>query len=46
MACRIDPRRDRGVVDAFRQNAIGQPRVLSALRGGPLAGGQLRVSPG
>jgi hypothetical protein len=43
MAYRIDPRRDREVVDEFRQNPIGRhspnlQRVLNALRGGPLKG--------
>ncbi|MEQ8965878.1 MAG: hypothetical protein RID91_08645 [Azospirillaceae bacterium] len=43
MAYKIDPRRDREVVDEFRQNPIGHhspnlQRVLNALRGGPLEG--------
>ena len=43
MAYKIDPRRDREVVDEFRQNPIGHhspnlQRVLNALRGGPLKG--------
>jgi hypothetical protein len=43
MAYRIDPRRDREVVDEFRENPIGHhspnlQRVLNTLRGGPLAG--------
>ena len=43
MAYRIDPRRDRDLVDEFRQRPIGHhspnlQRVLNTLRGGPLAG--------
>ena len=43
MAYRIDPRRDRELVDEFRQRPIGHhspnlQRVLNTLRGGPLAG--------
>ena len=43
MTYKIDPRRDREVVDEFRQNPIGHhspnlQRVLNALRGGPLEG--------
>ncbi|MGH6919895.1 MAG: hypothetical protein ACREJ0_19585 [Geminicoccaceae bacterium] len=43
MAYKIDPRRDRDVVDEFRQKPIGHhspnlQRVLNTLRGGPLRG--------
>ena len=43
MTYKIDPRRDREVVDEFRQNPIGHhspnlQRVLNTLRGGPLEG--------
>ena len=43
MTYKIDPRRDREVVDEFRQNPIGHhspnlQRVLNALRSGPLKG--------
>jgi hypothetical protein len=48
MAYKIDPRRDRDVVDEFRSNPIGHhspnlPRVLNTLRGGPLAGKHVLV---
>lgn len=43
MAYRIDPRRDREVVDEFRSRPIGPhcrnlQRVLNTLRGGPVRG--------
>lgn len=43
MAYKIDPRRDRDVVDEFRHKPIGHhspnlQRVLNTLRGGPLKG--------
>jgi hypothetical protein len=48
MTYKIDPRRDREVVDEFRQNPIGHhspnlQRVLNTLRGGPLKGKYLLV---
>jgi hypothetical protein len=43
MAYKIDPRRDRELVDEFRRQPIGHhspnlQRVLNTLRGGPLEG--------
>jgi hypothetical protein len=50
MAYKIDPRRDREVVDEFRQKPIGHhspdlQRVPNTLRGGPLKGKPTRRLP-